>query len=217
MRQRDTRSICYAFLFIAFGAGESIAQAPAAAAPATAVSAPVASVPSVRRYELDAPGKLYFTVATNQGDVKGSIKIDRLDVRGIEGWGRFEIRMVIDPTTVATKDPLLDRHIRREILQAEAGPILLGSNERLAPRARPGLGKQPEDEMFGAVMWLDRRRSGKRLEMRYLWTGDLEKGLLKVSHRATGSELGLRPSSHPFVEVKGPIQLSFQAKMKRVR
>ncbi len=198
-------------------ASEVQAQAPAGAAPAAAVNATAVSGPAVRRYELAAPEKLFFSVSTNQGDVKGSIKIERLDVRGIEGWGRFEMRIVLDPATVATKDALLDRHIRRQILQAEAGPVLIGSNERLVPRARPGLGKQPEDEMYGAVMWLDRRRAGKRLELRYHWTGDLEQGLLKVSHSATAAELGLRPSRHPFVEVKGPVHLSFQAKMRRVR
>ena len=189
-----------------------------AATPATtAPNTQPVYAPASRKFTIENKEQLHFKLPTNGGVVEGTIDVVRLEATGLEGWGRFEVRMTLDPNSVETGDQVRDDHISRYILQASSGPLVIGSTERLSPRARPGLGETPEDEMFGAVLWLDRRRAGKRVELRYKWEGSKDMGDLHFAHRATIKELGLSRGIHPFVEVTGPIELRFQGRLARKR
>ena len=190
-------------------------QAPTATANVTA--APAAFVPLARKFSIEEKQPLHFKFPTNAGLIEGTIDVLRLEAMGVEGWGRFDLRITLDPNSVQTGDPLMDKHIARYILQGDDGPIVVGASERLPPKARPGLGEKPEDELFGAVLWLDRRRAGKRVELRFKWEGNKEEGTLFFAHQATVKEMGLSRGVHPFVEVTGPLELRFQAPLSRRR
>ena len=185
-------------------------------APAQDAPAP-APVVSGRRYVLAEPVPVKFSIPTSAGPVEGTILATRVDTRGAEGWGRFELRISLDPDSVNTGDPVIDRHIARTVLKADAGNVSLGSVTRLSPRARAGQGETPEDEMYGARCWLDPTRGGSSVELRYGFEAEADTARLQIAHTATLEELGLGEVKHPFVQVTGPLSLQIDAPLVRSR
>ncbi|MCP4500952.1 MAG: hypothetical protein GY822_13415 [Deltaproteobacteria bacterium] len=172
------------------------------------------SVPSGRRFVLQNPVEVQFTVPTNVGPVTGTMEVVRLDTLGIEGSGRFEIRMSVDPQSVQTGDPLMDAFIGNVL-----GPSLVSfaSTDRISPRFRPGAGKVPHDEMWRAVAWMDNRRRHRRLELFYQWTPEQDAGVLSIDHSSSWKGLGMPQVRHPFVKITGDVKLKVQAKLVRAR
>jgi len=174
-----------------------------------------AAQPAGRRFVLQESAELKFTVPTNVGPVSGTVEVQRLDTRGIEGWGRFEMRFAVDPDSVDTGDALRDDFIRRTVFGGS--PISFASTDRVSPKYRPGTGKVPTDEMFSAVAWMDARRRHRRLELFYTWKGSADEGVLRIEHQADWRSLGFQPITHPFVSITGPVQFSLEAKLARTR
>lgn len=172
-----------------------------------------AEQPAGRRFVLEQPAKLHFEVPTNIGVIAGSLDVVRLDTRGIEGWGRFELRMEVDPRSVDTGDPLRDRHIAERMLGAEKGPIFLVSTDRV-----PSEKLSDGSWLLGASAWMDARRGNKHVMLRYRWEGKGDRGTLYLEHEATLEELGFQPvTHHPFVQVTGPVKLRLTAPLVRQR
>lgn len=186
-----------------------VARAQDAPAPADAPAPPRAT----SRLRLAAPTPLAFEVPTDAGPIVGTIMLTRLDAAGLSGRGRFDVRVRLDPSTVKTDHPVLDGLIARQMLRAAEGPIVLGATSRL----RPPKGASAEDgaaaPLLGGAFWLDARRGGKALAIRYRYTGDRSGGVLEVEHRASLDELGLPPPAHPFVRVTGPVRFHLRARL----
>lgn len=181
-------------------------------APVQVEGSPAPVEPAGRVFRLDGPAKMHFEVPTNVGEVRGSVDVVRIDGHGIEGWGRFELRIAVDPTTIRTGDPLRDRHIARHILQGDAGLLTLAATDRLASIPAEG-----SEWIQGASAWMDARRGRKHIELRYRFKATGNQGKLELTHEATFAELGLPAPAHPFVEVTGPVKVSLTAPMTRGR
>lgn len=195
-------------------AGQAPPSAPAAQAPAPAPQ------PAGRAYRLKEPVPLRFSVATNVGPVEGTVVVTDVVGRGLEGWGRFELSLRVDPTTVRTGDPLRDRVITEQVLQAAKGPVLVTASTRLSPPRAPATGETAGAEVStlpAAVGSLDERRGRRPVELRYAWEGSADGGVLRIEHSATLDELGLAHAPHPFVQLSGPIRLRLEAPLVRER
>lgn len=180
-------------------------------APAQAAAAPApAAQPAGRLFVLETPAKLHFSVPTSIGPVEGTVDVVRVDGRGVEGWGRFDLRIVVDPGTVDTGDALRDRHIARAVLGHGSGNLFIGATDRLPPQAAPEGGY-----ILGASAWMDARRGRKHVELRYRWKPGGGGGVFSFEHEATLEELGLPPPQHPFVHVTGPVKLRLSAPLVR--
>lgn len=187
----------------------SLAWGPAQSAEATA-PAQTAAEPAGRRFVLQEPVPMHFVVDTNVGKVQGTVDVVRIDTQGIEGWGRFVLRMTLDPSSVRTGDRLRDKHIAEFVLSQSAGSLQVASTDRLASLPAEGGGW-----ILGASTWMDAKRNRKHLDLRYLWKGKTDGGVLEFEHIAGLNELGLREPKHPFVEVTGPVKLQFKASLVR--
>lgn len=181
------------------------AAEPAAAAPA----------PAGRRYVLAEPTQARFTVTTNVGVVEGTIDVVRVDARGLD-WGAFELWLELDPTTLKARDPVLDTYFARTILRADEGPIVAGSSERVLPRARADAAS-PEDPRAIARFYLDGRRGGRMVEARIASTIEGDSGRVQLSAQGAPAAFGLPPSTHPFVEITGPLVVELDAPLVRKR
>jgi hypothetical protein len=168
--------------------------------------------PQGRSFVLEAPAPLHFSLPTNVGLVEGTVDVVRIDSRGVEGWGRFELRMTIDPKSVSTGDTLRDAQAQRVVLSGDEGALLVASTDRL-----PSIPTPEGTYVLGASTWMDARRGRKHLDLRYTWEGDAESGTIRFTHEATLEELGLRPPAHPFITVTGPLTVKFSAKLVRSR
>lgn len=173
-------------------------------------AAPAAAVPAGRRFVLQDITPLQFEIPTNVGQVAGTVNVVRLDSQGIEGWGKFELRITIDPNSVQTGDSLRDQHIARVVLSESAGNLFIASTDRL-----PSLPAEGGGWVLGASTWMDARRNRKHLDLRYLWQPKGDGGTFEFEHVASLADLGLRPPKHPFVEVTGPVKLRFKAALVR--
>jgi hypothetical protein len=186
-----------------------------ATAAAQTAAAPT-PVPFGLRWGLAAPAEVTFEAATSVGPVSGTLDLVRLDVRGLEGVGRFEMRGAFDPGSVDVGDELLNGHIARWVLRSKDGAFVFGATRRLPPLAKAGEGAKPEDELFGAGVYLDQRRGGKYLEVRYRFYGNPDgTATLEMQYTAPLEDLGLLPPKHPFVEMKGPITVRVKATLVR--
>lgn len=190
--------------------------ASAAAQTATPAAEAPTPVPVGLRWGLQTPAELHFTAVTSVGEVTGTVDAVRLDVRGLEGYGRLEVRGSIDPHSVDVGDGLLNGHIARWMLRAKEGAFVFGATKRLPPLAKAGEGSKAEDELFGAGLYLDQRRGGKYLEVRYRFYGNPD-GTATVEMRYTAplEEFGILPPKHPFVEMKGPLTVTMKAVVVR--
>lgn len=191
----------------------------AAPPPASAAPAP-APQPAGRAFRLAAPVPLRFSVDTNVGPIEGTVQVIDVVGRGLEGWGRFELVVRIDPTTVDTGDELRDRVIAERVLQGSKGPLVVAMwNRNAPPRSLP-----PDAEpgtvlptLPAAVGVLDDRRKRRPVELRYSFEGDAAAGKLRIEHSATLDALGLTAAPHPFVQVTGPVRLTLEAPLVRER
>lgn len=190
------------------------------AAPSSgAVEAP-APQPAGRAFRLREPVRLRFSVETNVGPIEGTIAVADIVGRGLEGWGRFELVMRLDPSTVNTGDALRDRIIADRVLQASKGPLVVAAwNRTTPPRSLPP--DAPPDMVLpklpAAVGVLDDRRRRRPVELRYAFEGDAQQGTLRIEHSATLDALGLPPAPHPFVQVTGPVRMTLEAPLVRER
>lgn len=192
-----------------------------AAPPPAAAAAPApAPQPVGRAFRLRAPVPVHFSVETNVGPIEGTVQLVDVVGRGLEGWGRFELVMRVDPMTVDTGDRLRDRVIAERVLQGAKGPLVIALWNRSAPpRALP------PDAPPGAVLptlpaasgVLDDRRKRRSIELRYAFEGDAAEGKLRIEHSATLDALGLSAAPHPFVQVTGPVKLRLEAPLVRDR
>jgi hypothetical protein len=183
------------------------------AQPADPAPAPAAAG---RRYMLAEPTKAHFTVMTNIGELSGTVDVVRVDARGLD-WGPFELWVEVDPRTLSCRDPVLDRHFARTILRADEGPIVFGSSERITPKASAAPGANSDDQLPGARFYLDARRGGRMVEGRMKSTVEGDQGRVWLKTQGTLAALGLPPSSHPFIEVTGPLVLELDAPVVRRR
>lgn len=198
---------------------QAAGQAPPTASPAAAAPTP-APQPAGRAFRLKEPVPLHFTVATNVGPVEGTVVVTDVAGRGLEGWGRFELFLRVDPTTVRTGDRLRDRVIAEQVLQAAKGPLLVTASTRLSPPRAPASEDAAGPEVStlpAAVGSLDERRGRKAVELRYAWEGSADGGVLRIEHSATVAELGLTSAPHPFVQLTGPVRLRLEAALVRER
>jgi hypothetical protein len=183
-----------------------------------ALSGPLAQSPAapanVRAYRSESPIPVRFSVQTSVGLVQGTALAD-VEGRALDGWGRFELKVALDPTSVRTGEGLRDRIIARHVLGSSRGPLLLGSVTWL----KPGSGGERADapSLPGAGTWVDGPIARRYLELRYTWEQDKEVGTLRIEHEASLVELGLASPPHPFIEVRGPVSLSMQARLVRER
>lgn len=187
-------------LFSSMSWGPAQSEAPAS----------VAAEPAGRRFVLEEPVPMHFVVDTNVGEVKGTVNVVRVDTQGIEGWGRFILRMTVDPSSVRTGDTLRDKHIAEFVLSQSSGNLLVASTDRL-----PSLPAEGGGWILGASTWMDAKRNRKHLDLRYLWKAKAGGGVLEFEHIASLNELGLRTPKHPFVEVTGPVKIQFKAPLVR--
>lgn len=190
-----------------------------AAEPSAPVAAP-APQPAGRAFRLQEPAELRFSVETNAGLIEGTVAVVDIVGRGLEGWGRFELVMRIDPATVKTGDALRDRIIAERVLQASKGPLVVAMwNRTTPPRSLPP--DAPPDMVLpklpAAVGVLDERRRRRPIELRYSFEGDAQAGTLQFEHSATLDALGLTEAPHPFVQVTGPVRMTLEAPLVRER
>lgn len=185
----------------------TIAAQAAAPAPAPA--------PAGRRYVLAEPTTARFTVTTNVGVVEGTIDVTRVDARGLD-WGAFELWIELDPTSLKARDPVLDAYFARTILRADEGPIVAGSAEKVLPRARVDAATT-DDPRAIARFYLDGRRGGRMVEARIASTVDGDTARVQLSAEGTPASFGLPPSTHPFVEITGPLVVDLDAPLVRKR
>jgi hypothetical protein len=181
-----------------------------------AVVAPAPAASAGRRYTLAEPTKARFTVMTNVGEFSGTVDVVRVDARGLD-WGAFELWIEVDPHTLSCRDPILDRHFARTILRANEGPIVFGSSERIPAKQAGVDGSSPEDLLPGARFYLDARRGGRMVEARMKSTLDGDQARVWLKTQGTLAGFGLPPSSHPFIEVTGPLVLELDAPLVRRR
>ncbi len=184
---------------------------------ATSVLATPAQDVQGRRFVLDGAGVVQFEVPTSVGIVRGEIPIEKLETRGIEGWGRFDVRLFLDADRVRTGDKVRDAFIAQTVLHANDGPLFLASTERKSPAFRAGQGQKPEDEMWSFGAWLDPRRGRGYLPLHYRFTLDEtnNRGRLEITKQATLKELGLEAIPHPFVTITGPVTLRLAVDLTR--
>ncbi len=183
---------------------------------ATTLVAPTQDVQG-RRFVLEEKATVQFEVNTTVGVVRGEIPIEKLESRGLEGWGRFDLRLLLQAGAVKTGDAVRDAFIANTVLRANEGALFLASTERKPPTARAGQGTKPEDEMWSVGAWLDPRRGRGYFPMHYRFTLDetKNKGRLEITKKATLKELGLTNVSHPFVQVTGPVTLRLNVDLVR--
>lgn len=189
-------------------------------APLQAPDAAAAPQPAGRAFRLQEPVQLRFSVETNAGPVEGTIAVVDIVGRGLEGWGRFELVMRLDPASVKTGDALRDRIIAERVLQASKGPLVVAAwNRTTPPRSLPP--DAPPDMVLptlpAAVGVLDERRRRRPIELRYAFEGDAQTGTLQIEHSATLEALGLPKPPHPFVQVTGPVRMTLEAPLVRER
>ena len=178
-------------------------------------AATTVAVPAGRKYGLDRPVKLQFEVPTSVGMIKGTVKLVRLEARALDGGGRLDLRGTVDPNSADVGDDVLSGHIARWVLRGAAGPIIFGSSKRLPPLTDAGQGGGKDAGLWGTGLYLDARRGGRYLEVRYAFTPDQAGGDLGVRTEIPLAELGLKTPKHPFIEVTGPVTLSLQARLVR--
>jgi hypothetical protein len=178
--------------------------------------APAAAAVNGRRFMLAEPTKARFTVMTNVGEFTGTVDVVRIDARGLD-WGAFEVWVEVDPRTLTCRDPVLDRHFARSILRADEGPIVFGSSERIPPKPASAAGASPDDQLPGARFYLDARRGGRMVEARMKSRIDGDEGRIWLKTEGTLATLGLPQSSHPFIEITGPLVLELDAPLTRRR
>jgi hypothetical protein len=184
------------------------AQAPAAPAPAPAPPPP----PVFRTAELAAqPGAtLQVEVPTNVGPITVSLPIHRLDIRGVDGRGRFALELWMNPQHIDSGDAVTDAFIARHVLPIER--LRVTSSERLTPSNKEDA--TPEEKaLFGAAVWIDAGNRPRYRQLRYKFTPKGAGGELQVTHQATLEQLGVNTPPHPFVQVTGPVTVKLQLKL----
>lgn len=192
--------------------GAVAAQEPASP-PAAAVPAP-RPAPVGRRFVLAENTVLHFSVPTNGGTIAGTIPVRHVEARGLEGWGRFEVVVVVDTERADTdRDAFWDRFVRETVLRGSRGDLTVTSEERLpTPPAAEG-----EEAPPGKLVARTDRRGAEAMTVTYRWEGDATSGTLHVEHAATLKALGLAPLPHPFLRAEGPVTVRLQAKLVRGR
>ncbi len=204
-----------ALLFLSVG----LAPLQVGAQPIPPAAPAPAPQPAGRAFRLEQPVLLHFSVDTNVGPIEGTIAVRDVIGRGLEGWGRFELVLRLDPGSVSTGDPLRDRVIRDRVLQAARGPLVLAAYTRLSPsRGAAAEGADASAPALPAALGvLDERRGRKQVELRYQWEGDAARGTLRIEHSASLDALGLAAAPHPFVQLAGPVRLRLEAPLVRER
>lgn len=184
------------------------------------VAEPPAPPPAGPVFRLREPAELRFSVETNAGPIEGTIAVADIHSRGLEGWGRFELVIRLDPTTVKTGDSLRDRIIAERVLQASKGPLVISAWTRTSPpRSLPP--DAPPDMVLptlpAAHGVLDERRRRRPIALRYSFEAQGQEATLQIEHSATLEALGLTKAPHPFVQITGPVQMTLEAPLVRQR
>jgi len=187
------------------------AAAPAAVAP---VAAPVrAPALAGRRFVLAERTHLSFSVPTNGGVMAGTLPVKHIEARGLEGWGSYEVVVVLDVKRLTTGDPFWEDFIRSTVLHRHRRGLTLRSVEKL-PSASVTEGEQAPPEKLVARV---ERPGARAMEISYRWEGDAESGTLRIDDAVSLEDLGLSPLPHPFLRAEGPVVVKLEAKLVRGR
>jgi len=169
---------------------------------------------AVTRYQMKDAGVLKFALPTSAGLIEGSLKIKKVELRGPDGWNPFKFRLVLDPKSFQSGDPLRDQYVVSQILKPHLGDFYLYSLDRIAPKW--GADGQPvgDPRIKG---FMDPVRKGAYVEIPYQWKGNHKGGVLRINHEANLTSLGIPKPGHPFVKIEGPIKINVLVELSRVK